>query len=114
MGVQPDWRTAPPAAFRFLLSHTPDNLSSARRDRVDLMLAGHTHGGQVRLPWIGPVYAPSRHGVKYASGTFWCDPTLLYVTRGIAGRHPWRWNCPPEVTQLTLRSGAVDGVRDGA
>lgn len=103
MGVAPDWQGAPAGAFRLLLSHTPDNISEARRDNVDLMLAGHTHGGQVRLPLIGPVYSPSRHGVKFASGTFWADPTLMHVSRGVAGRHPWRWNCLPELTRITLR-----------
>jgi predicted MPP superfamily phosphohydrolase len=72
---------------------------------VDLMLSGHNHGGQVVLPIIGPVYAPSRFGVQYAGGVFWKDPTLLYVSRGISGQHPLRLNCPPELTKLILRAG---------
>jgi predicted MPP superfamily phosphohydrolase len=67
------------------------------------MLAGHNHGGQVRLPLVGPVFSPSLFGCRYASGVFWEPPTLLYVSRGISGQHPWRWRCPPELTKLILR-----------
>lgn len=88
--------------FRILLSHTPDHLSRARELDVDLMLAGHTHGGQVRLPLIGPVYSPSRYGCRHASGEFWQAPTLLHVSRGLSGRHPLRWRCRPEVTVLEI------------
>ena len=97
---------APPTAeraFRILLSHSPDQLPWARRHDFDLMLAGHTHGGQIRFPWIGPVISPSRFGVRYASGLFDEPPTLLHVTRGVSGQHPLRWNCPPELTKLMLR-----------
>ena len=68
------------------------------------MLAGHTHGGQVRLPWIGAIVAPSRHGVRYASGTFFEPPTVMHVSRGLSAEKPLRWNCAPELTKLTLRS----------
>ncbi|MGQ0634344.1 MAG: metallophosphoesterase [Planctomycetaceae bacterium] len=107
MGRQPELRLAPDEAFRLLLSHTPDNLEWARRHHIDLMLAGHNHGGQVRLPGFGPVYSPSIYGAKYASGAFWESPTLLYVSRGIGGRHPLRWNCLPELTRLILRPAPV-------
>lgn len=103
MGTQPDLSTAPANAFRLLLSHTPDNLPWARRHDISLMLAGHNHGGQVRLPVFGPVYSPSAYGAHYASGVFWEKPTLLYVSRGISGRHPLRLNCLPELTRLILR-----------
>jgi predicted MPP superfamily phosphohydrolase len=103
-GAGPNWSLAEPEDFRLLLSHTPDNLPAARRAGVDLMLGGHTHGGQVCLPVLGPVYSPSLFGVKYAGGTFDCPPTLLRVSRGVGGMHPWRWNCRPEITLLTLRS----------
>lgn len=103
MGTQPSFDGAPEDSFRLLLSHTPDNITWARRNRVDLMLAGHNHGGQVRLPLVGPVFSPSVFGCRYASGVFWEPPTLLYVSRGISGQHPWRWRCPPELTKLILR-----------
>ncbi len=103
MGTQPDLATAPADAFRLFLSHTPDNIRWARQNNIDLMLSGHIHGGQVRLPGFGPVYAPSLYGCRYASGTFWEPPTLLHVSRGISGAHPLRWNCLPELTRLILR-----------
>lgn len=103
LGDHPDLALAPREAFRLLLSHTPDNLPWARQQAVDLMLAGHNHGGQVVLPLVGPIYSPSRYGCRYAAGAFWEPPTLLYVSRGISGRHPLRWNCPPELTKLVLR-----------
>lgn len=104
MGQHPDYSSHPDTAFRILLSHTPDNLSWARRQGIDLMLSGHNHGGQVVLPVIGPVYSPSVYGCRYASGVFNMPPTLLYVSRGISGRHPLRWRCRPELTKLVLHS----------
>ncbi len=92
--------------FRLLLSHTPDHFAWARAHGVDLMLSGHNHGGQIVLPVIGPVFAPSRYGVRYAAGAFWSEPTLLYVSRGLSGRHPLRLNCPPELTRIVLESPA--------
>ena len=90
--------------LRVLLSHSPDQIPWARRQDFDLMLAGHTHGGQIRLPIIGPMVAPSLFGVKYASGVFYEAPTLVHVSRGVSGLDPIRINCLPEVTKLTLRA----------
>jgi len=91
-----------PNEFFLLMSHSPDQISFASERNVDLMLAGHTHGGQIRLPWIGPIVAPSRHGVKFASGSFRVDKTLLHVSRGISGDDIIRINCPPELTLIEL------------
>ncbi len=90
--------------FRILLSHSPDQIPWAKQHEFDLMLAGHTHGGQIRFPGIGPVFAPSRYGIKYASGTFFETPTLMHVSRGLCGCRLLRFNCRPEMTQLILRS----------
>ena len=90
-------------AFRILLAHTPDEYAWARERRFDLMLAGHTHGGQIALPLLGPIVCPSRFGVKYASGVFHEPPTVLHVSRGASADVPIRWNCPPEITRLVLR-----------
>ena len=59
------------------------------------MLAGHTHGGQIRMPITGPILAPSLYGTKYAIGTFYKAPTLLHVSRGVSGLTPVRYNCRP-------------------
>ncbi|MCA9227240.1 MAG: hypothetical protein KDA47_16570, partial [Planctomycetales bacterium] len=75
----------------------------ARQHGFDLMLAGHTHGGQIRFPWLGPVIAPSLYGAKYASGVFYEAPTLMHVSRGVAGLEPIRLNCRPEISRLVLR-----------
>ena len=89
-------------SLSLLLSHSPDTIRWARRRRVSLLLAGHLHGGQIRLPIIGPVVSPSFHGVRFAGGRFRCGQTLLHVSRGVAGMQPLRWNCRPELTQLRL------------
>ena len=94
--------------FRLMLSHTPDHLERARALDIDLMLAGHTHGGQIMLPLIGPVYSPSRYGCRHAGGEFWQSPTLLHVSRGLSGRHPVRWRCRPEVTVVELLATASE------
>jgi len=90
--------------FRIVLAHSPDQLEWARAHDADLLLAGHTHGGQIRLPLIGPIFAPSRVGVKYASGVFHAPPTIMHVTRGISGELPFRWNCAPEMAHLVLHA----------
>lgn len=102
MGQAPDFNRAGVDDFRLLLSHTPDHFRRAQKEGIDLMLAGHVHGGQVVLPVVGPVYAPSVHGVRYAAGVFEKPPTTLYVSRGLAGRHPLRLRCRPEITWLVL------------
>jgi predicted MPP superfamily phosphohydrolase len=88
--------------FRILLSHTPDEYAWARAHDFDLMLAGHNHGGQIRLPLVGPLITPSRFGFRYAGGVYHEPPTVLHVTRGLSGLHQVRFNCPPELALLTL------------
>lgn len=90
--------------FRLALSHSPDQWRWAVEGDVDLLLAGHTHGGQIRLPVVGPVVAPSLYGVQYACGTFFLPPTVMHVSRGLSGKTPLRFNCPPEATELVLLS----------
>jgi len=87
-----------------LLAHTPDQFSWARQNGFDLLLAGHNHGGQFQFPPIGPFVAPSRFGVKYAAGTFYQQPTVMHVSRGISALVPIRFNCRPEVTGIELHA----------
>ncbi len=107
MGSLPD---LPPVAadadpsLRVLLSHSPDCIGWAKKQDIGLMLAGHVHGGQIRLPLFGPVYSPSAYGGHYACGAFWEAPTLLHVSRGVAGDVPLRWNCMPEITRIVLEA----------
>jgi predicted MPP superfamily phosphohydrolase len=100
---EPDLATCPGEPFRLCLSHTPDHVAWARRHGVDLMLAGHVHGGQIRVPPFGSLLVPSRLGRRHDMGTFHLPPTFLHVSRGLSGEHPVRYNCRPEATLLTLR-----------
>ena len=90
--------------LRILLSHSPDQLDWALERGFDLMFAGHTHGGQIAFPLIGPIVAPSKYGVRYASGTFQIGEMLMHVSRGISGDEPIRFCSPPELGLFTIRS----------
>ncbi|MEO2017197.1 MAG: metallophosphoesterase [Fuerstiella sp.] len=88
--------------IRILLSHSPDQRNFAVANQFDLMLCGHNHGGQVVLPGIGPVYSPSKYGVKYAGGTYRRGQMLIHVSRGLAAKEALRWNACPEITLLEI------------
>jgi predicted MPP superfamily phosphohydrolase len=69
---------------------------------IDLMLSGHSHGGQIRLPFVGPMVLPPM-GRRYYEGLYRFKGMQLYVNRGIGTVGvPFRLNCPPEITVLTL------------
>lgn len=96
-----------PNAPVILMAHEPDYADTVvqhpRGKLVDVMLAGHTHGGQIRLPFMGPLVLPPM-GKKYAEGLFHLQKMQLYVNRGIgAVGIPFRLNCPPEITLFTLQ-----------
>jgi predicted MPP superfamily phosphohydrolase len=95
----------PEADFRLLLSHSPDQFPRAARWGVDLVLSGHNHAGQIRLPLLGPIFMPSLYSRHFDRGFFRSGRTLLYVSQGVAGQHPIRYgDCFPEVTRLILRT----------
>jgi len=98
----PDLRGCPEGGFRLCLSHAPDTIRWARRQGIDLMLSGHNHGGQIRLPLFGSLFVPSIYSRKYDCGLFLEEPTLLYVGRGLGGKEPLRYNCRPQITRLVL------------
>jgi predicted MPP superfamily phosphohydrolase len=91
-----------------LLAHEPDfAVISAKSGRFDLQLSGHTHGGQVNLPKIGPIVLPM-YGRKYPAGLYQIDDMLLYTNRGLGtGRPKIRFNCRPEITMLTLHASML-------
>ncbi len=101
----PDLTACPRGIFRLCLSHTPDNIPWARRNGIDLVLAGHVHGGQIRFPLVGATFVPSRFSRRYDCGTFFEPPTVMHVSRGVAGQHPYRLLCRPEVTRIILKKG---------
>ena len=88
-----------------LLVHEPDFADeAAATGRFALQLSGHSHGGQVALPYIG-VPIRGNHFKNYYSGTYQVKDMVLYVNRGLGVNVVWlRWNCRPEITLITLRS----------
>jgi predicted MPP superfamily phosphohydrolase len=102
MGNEPPIAGDISADLKVLLCHTPDGRTDAACRGYQLVLCGHTHGGQVVLPVIGPVYSPSITGVRFASGLFQWPDFVMHVSRGIGSKDPLRWNCPPEVTWLEV------------
>ena len=104
--VEPE-RAIPRSALRdkeamIVLVHEPDILPEIAKYNVDLMLSGHTHGGQVRIPFAPSLFLPE-YGKRYVEGWFRCGLTQLYVNRGIGTIGvPLRLNCPPEIALFTL------------
>lgn len=92
--------------LRVALQHTPDQWHWSCSHDVDLVMAGHTHGGQVRFPLLGAVACPSLYGTRFAAGVFRKGNCVMHVTRGLSGRTPLRWRCPPEIAVLELAAPA--------
>ena len=97
----------PPTRFTVLAYHTPDLAPHAAELGVDLMLSGHTHGGQVRLPLFGALYTSSLYGKRFEAGRYQLGNTTLYVSRGIGvegkGAPRVRFLCPPEIVLWEIR-----------
>lgn len=94
--------SVPQDACKVVLVHEPDFADQAAR-QADLQLSGHTHGGQVRIPGLGPLILP-KWGRKYPIGLQKAGAMWVYTSRGVGlVSPPIRFNCPPEVALLTLR-----------
>lgn len=95
-----------PDDFSLLLYHTPDLIYTASDKKVNLYLAGHTHGGQIRLPFYGALFANSRYGKQFEMGEYKVNHTLLFVSRGLGftgGIAPrMRFLAPPEIVIIDL------------
>ncbi len=93
----------PACGSAVLLVHEPDYADvSAQSGRFDLQISGHSHGGQVLLPWIGPAILP-RYARRYPMGLYRINGMLQYTNRGIGTAHiKLRLNCPPEITLFEL------------
>jgi uncharacterized protein len=92
-----------PTVPRILLSHNPDVAEELGNIRVDLQISGHTHGGQIYLPFLSALKVPSKFGNKYRAGLVSAPTHPVYINRGICSVKRLRFCCRPEVTLLTLR-----------
>jgi predicted MPP superfamily phosphohydrolase len=96
--------------MRVLLAHNPDFVmgdafaEETLRRPIQLVLSGHTHGGQVQLPMVGAPIVPSEYGSLFTGGLVEAAGTQIYVSRGVGSSWPLRFNCLPEVNVLTLRA----------
>jgi uncharacterized protein len=95
--------------FTIVLAHEPDVAEEVKNYPVHLQLSGHSHGGQIQLPFIGPIITPV-YAEKYTDGLYALQGTAhvlqLYVNRGLGTtRLPFRFLCKPEITVLTLKKG---------
>ena len=96
-------RRVPADEAIILLAHEPDFADQAAKFPIDLQLSGHSHGGQIRVPLLPPLYLPAM-ARKYVWGTYHVGPRMLYTNAGLGTIGvPMRLNCPPEITLLTLR-----------
>jgi len=87
---------------KILLSHWPDNVKEAAIAGIDLVLSGHTHGGQVGLPFLHRFFPYAKHS-EYLRGLYKVRNTLLYVNRGVGSEKSIRLFCRPEITVFDFR-----------
>ena len=93
----------PDDAFSVLLVHTPELFKDAHAHGIDLYLCGHTHGGQIRFPLVGPLLTMANCPRKYAHGVWAYHSVQGYTNRGAGSSGvPVRFNCPPEIGLITL------------
>ena len=102
--VQEAMGQAPTDAVRVVLVHNPLALERMAGHACDLVLSGHTHGGQVHLPWFGRPFL-SRRLRRYAAGLHRAGSTWLYVSKGIGFHHRIRYNVRPEIALVELVRG---------
>jgi hypothetical protein len=105
----------PPGVFTMFLYHSPDLVFELAKRQVDLICAGHTHGGQVCLPLYGAIITQSKFGKQFESGLHRVDKTFMYVNRGIGmegGMDPRvRFLARPEITVYQLEPHASLSLR---
>ena len=86
-----------------MLAHNPDTVDTNFKTRVDLVISGHTHGGQVNIPFFGPPILPVNNKL-YSSGLVKTKKTNLYISKGLGWSiFPIRFNCYPEISILKLQ-----------
>jgi uncharacterized protein len=85
-----------------VLAHNPDTIDNLQNYKAQVVMCGHTHGGQVRVPFFGPPFLPIKNR-RYVSGMFTVDDKMLYVNRGLGRLGRIRFNCRPEITVFTMK-----------
>jgi predicted MPP superfamily phosphohydrolase len=101
-----DIRIAQPSEnmVRIVASHNPDNIYRVAQCGAEIMLSGHTHGGQGRIPFFGSVFIPSVYGRRFDHGHFFVRGTHLFVSAGVGvAGPPVRIYCPPDVFVVEVR-----------
>ena len=86
---------------RIVLSHNPDTKEDLKEHRWDLMLCGHTHGGQVKLPGVGRPVLPVKDR-RYTHGLYRWDGRQMHISCGVGSSCGVRFNCPPEICLLEI------------
>jgi len=102
LGIDEAFQHVPDSECKILLSHNPDSADTDYKSRIDLMISGHTHGGQVIIPFVGAPILPVKNKL-YSSGFIRTEETNLYISRGLGwAMFPVRFNCLPEISVLKL------------
>jgi len=101
---------APVGELHVLLAHSPDVLDEPEATWADLVLCGHTHGGQLVLPGLGAAWAPVWRLRHRASGLWRLNSTVAFITRGVGSGLRARINCPPQIAVLRLVRGSAEAI----
>ncbi len=105
-GVKPSQN----GTVNLVLSHTPDNIYRLADSNADIVFSGHYHGGQIRLPFAGPIVVPSVYGRRFERGHFVVNGTHLFVSSGIGVADPMvRTYCRPDIFVVDILNGSGRG-----
>jgi len=104
LGIDLAFRNVPENECKILLAHNPDTADESFKTRIDLIISGHTHGGQVNIPFYGTPILPVKNK-KYSSGLITSENTTIFINKGIGWAvYPVRFNCSPEIAILQLEN----------
>ncbi len=109
-GKQPiDNLATPESQLHLVLSHTADNIYELTTHNADFVFSGHYHGGQFRIPWIGPIVIPSIYGRRFDRGHFVVQDTHLFISGGLGSASPpLRIYCPPDILVIDIIPESVN------
>ncbi|MFH0801725.1 MAG: metallophosphoesterase [bacterium] len=107
--LNPTLQSAQDKDFVVLVSHNPDYVEKIKRHGLDLVLCGHTHGGQVTLFGLWAPFIPSAYGIKYRSGCVRTDCGTVYISNGVGTvGYPFRLFARPQILLITLRRSSSE------